>query len=372
MFYKKPISSASLTVLASIAAALSSMPAAAQSDVALYGVLDAGLFSTDIKSAGNSTKTTGLVSGGQAASRWGLRGTETISPNLKAKFEFESGINITNGSALNNGRAFGRSAWVALAGSWGEVRLGRQPNTTSDYFGNTTTSPFGNSFSQAGIGKSGFRAANAVRQDRVVKYISPQGQSFNFGASYSFNAKGDEQASSSNNTRAYSLAARYRSDLISIAATYDRVLPANSDTNAQNREPSAIQIGGNLHFKPVRIYAAWTTQKNGWVKQAEGAPTGSNSLGASGYFDGKVDAWLLGAQYTLNKQKIFGTFQYVDPSKKAFANGESVNVFSLGYTYDLSKRTSFYALASYFDGDLYTFQTQSHSRQLGAGVLHRF
>lgn len=368
-FYLRLTTSQSL--IAGIAAMAWCVPSIAQSNIVMYGLVDNGLLNVSIKNNGQTVTTTGLVSGGLTASRWGLRGTEVLSSGLKANFEYEGGININNGTLMNQDRAFGRASWVGLAGDWGEVRMGRQYSVTTDYFV-FNISPFGNSFNQAGIGRSGFRASDVIYQDRLVKYLSPQIQGFEFGTSYSFNSRGDEQASRSDNTRAYSVSGLYQNDLLKLIATYDRVLPSREDPNANGRKPSAIQVGAVAHFQPVRLYAAWTTQRDGWIKLSEGAADGDNSLGSAGYFDGKVDAWLLGAQYTQDKHKVFGTIQYVNPSQQAFANANAVNVFNLGYTYELSKRTLLYAMGSYFDGDLYTFRPDSHTRRYGGGLLHRF
>ena len=343
---------------------------AAWANVTLYGVADVGLFSTQQKIAGVQERTTGLVSGGQAASRWGLRGTEDLGNGLQAKFQFEGGINATTGEVLNQNRHFGRSAWLGIGGRLGDLQLGRQTTSSSDFFA-PAASPFGNAFSQAGIGKSGFRASNTVFQDRVVKYISPRFQGFDLGASYSFNTRGEQQQRSEN-TQSTSVSLRYQGDKTTLVATYDRVSPANSDPNAHGHRPSAIQLGGNHLLGAVHIYAGWSQQKDGWIKSSDGAATGSNHLGQSGYFDGSVDAWLLGAKLTTQRHQWFGTLQYVDPERKAFPAGEAVHVFNAGYTYDFSKRTNFYVVASYFDGDLYGFERDSHSRQFGFGLRHRF
>lgn len=357
--------------LVSMTAILCTSPAIAQSNIALYGLIGNGLFNTSTKTNGVRGSTTGLISGGFTSPRWGVRGTETLTSDLKVKFEYQGAININEGSYLNEGRAFGLGAWVGLAGDWGELRMGRQYSSTTDYFV-MDASPFANSFTQAGVGRSGFRAADVVFQDNLIKYISPQLKGFEFSTSYSFNSRGDEQPSKNDNTRAYSLSGLYQNKIFKLISTYDRVLPSREDAYANGRRPSAIQLSVVAHFQPVRLYAAWTTQRNGWIKLSEGAASGDNSLGEAGYFDGKVNAWLLGAQYTLKKHKIFGTFQYVDPDQKAFTNAKAINVINLGYTYDLSKRTQLYAMGSFFDGQMYTFRPDSYSRRFGGGIIYRF
>lgn len=352
-----------------IVSALACAAAQAESSVTLYGVADAGIAHTSKKTAGVKTNTTGLVSGGQGASRLGFRGTEDISPNLKVNFVLETGINLADGSTLN-GRHFGRAAWLGLQGQWGEVRAGRQTLPSSEWFA-STASPFGDAFSHAGIGKSGFRSANTVRNDRVLKYHSPKFGPVDVAAAYSFNSKGTEQERR-DNLRVYSLAARLQTSGLTLVGTYDRVTPADTDANAQGRKPSALQVGGNYQWNATQLYAAWARQKDGWVKGSDGAASGSNSISASDYFDGHVDAYLVGAKYTQGAHALFGAYHYNSPSKKAFANGHSVSVYNVGYTYNLSKRTQFYGVLSYHDGDLYGFQANSNTKETVIGISHKF
>ena len=63
---------------------------------------------------------------GSEASKWGLKGTEDLGGGLRATYQLESGFSATDGSLSSGGRAFGRYSTVGLAGSWGEVKLGRQ------------------------------------------------------------------------------------------------------------------------------------------------------------------------------------------------------------------------------------------------------
>jgi predicted porin len=102
----------------------------AQSTVTLYGIVDSGLLYTS-KSLGqggvNAGHTFALVDGGNAGSRFGMKGAEDLGGGLKAIFDLESGISVANGGLANsNGNFFGRQAWVGLQGSFGTVQAGVQ------------------------------------------------------------------------------------------------------------------------------------------------------------------------------------------------------------------------------------------------------
>jgi predicted porin len=111
--------------LAAVALGALAGPAAAQSSVTLWGIADAWVGQTNTKGAG----TVRLVdSGGAQASRWGLRGHEDLGGGLVAKFNLEQGISLDSGTVSNvsaSAVGFNRNAFVALAGRFGEVRMGR-------------------------------------------------------------------------------------------------------------------------------------------------------------------------------------------------------------------------------------------------------
>lgn len=357
-------------VSAMAAASLLSVPAHATS-VTLYGIVDAGIFTEKTKINGVSTDTvTGMRSGGQSGSRWGLRGSEDLGNGLRLNFQLESGFNLNNGAQGNNGRLFGRAAWAGLSGDFGDVRFGRQQTVAVSFFG--SISPFGTGWSDAALGKSGFRASDTPRFDNSIAYFSPKFSGFQVAAGYSFNTRGSS-APSDDSTRAFSLAGRYDQGPIYVALTYDQLDPSDVDPNANGRKPKAIQLGASYDFDVVKLAVAWSQQKDGWIKSAEGAATlPNNDLGSSAYFDGKVNAYLLGASAPLGPGKLRGAFQYVKPDSSAFPGGESVKVYSVGYDYPLSKRTDLYAVASFRDGDLYNFRPDSRRHQIGAGIRHRF
>jgi predicted porin len=96
--------------------------ASAQSNVTLYGLADVGIGMADTDEPGSSN-TVNVFSGVQSSSRFGVRGSEDLGGGLKAMFNIEAGVDFDIGSASS--QFWGRRAVVGLAGSFGEVRLGR-------------------------------------------------------------------------------------------------------------------------------------------------------------------------------------------------------------------------------------------------------
>lgn len=112
-------------------AGLAASAAHAQSSVTLYGVLDEGISYTS-NVGGHSVWS--ISSGNINGSRWGLRGSEELGSGFKAIFTLENGYNISNGTLGQNGRLFGRQAFVGLSSSqYGSVTMGRQYDGVVDY-----------------------------------------------------------------------------------------------------------------------------------------------------------------------------------------------------------------------------------------------
>lgn len=115
--------------LIALAAVAVSGAAMAQSSVTLYGIADVVIH----KDNDVSTK---MSSGGVSTSRWGIKGSEDLGGGLSANFNFEQGIDLTNGSLKGNG--FDRQAWVGFSGGFGEIKLGKMWNAYDDIVGATS------------------------------------------------------------------------------------------------------------------------------------------------------------------------------------------------------------------------------------------
>jgi predicted porin len=107
--------------------------AQAQSSVTFYGVVDGGLLYTNKTLNAATSKNGGgqfsmIDSGsGPSPSELGVKGVEDLGAGLKAEFDLESGISVANGGYNDsNGNIFGREAWVALDGNYGQFKVGLQ------------------------------------------------------------------------------------------------------------------------------------------------------------------------------------------------------------------------------------------------------
>ncbi len=367
--------------------------AQAETSVTLYGIIDTGIGYN--KASGSYTNAAGarvdldgsrigMINGVQNGSRWGLRGSEDLGDGLRAVFQLESGFDSGNGRSAQGGRLFGRQATVGLASdSWGQLDFGRQTNIASKYFG--SIDPFGAGFGQANIG-TGMSAANTQRYDNMVMYQTPSFSGFQFGVGYSFSADDNKTAQTgfrtANNTRAITTGLRYVNGPLNVAFAYDQLNRANQGkTGSQDTTPRSYLIGGSYDFEVVKLALAYNRTQNGWFagpgsngNSVISGITGANGDSLTNIFadDFKANSYLVGLSAPIGgASNIFGSWQRVDPSNDKLTGDDSnMNIYSLGYTYDLSKRTNLYAYGSYSTN--YAFLNDVKSTAVGVGVRHRF
>ncbi|KOF52639.1 MULTISPECIES: porin [unclassified Achromobacter] len=351
--------------------------AQAETSVTLYGVIDTGIGYNKIKGDGYDGSKLGMINGIQAGSRWGLRGSEDLGDGLRAVFKLESGFDSGNGGRGQSGRLFGRQATIGFANdAWGSLEFGRQATVGSNYLADID--PFYTSYTQANLGL-GFSAANTMRWDNMVMYRTPNVNGFELGVGYSFNADdtiGDQSGfGTADNTRGITAGLRYLRGPLNVTLTYDQLNGSNRASIDHSATPRQYAVGLSYDFEVVKLAAAYGRTTDGWFV-GQDLPSGtpySDQFGSSRFVDGfRANAYMLGATLPIGGgSSLFASWQRVDPNNADLTGGdETMNVWSLGYTYDLSKRTNLYAYGSY--GKDYAFIDGLKSTALGVGIRHTF
>lgn len=362
--------------------------AQAETSVTLYGILDGGIGYQQIK--GNTSRLsartgdtdakftkTGMINGVQSGNRWGVKGAEDLGNGLRAVFQLESGFDLGRGTHAQNDRLFGRQATLGLASdAWGQFDLGRQTNIASKYFG--AIDPFGLGFGQANAGVS-FTSANTVRYDNMVMYQTPNFSGFQFGVGYSFNVDGaqsfKESGTDDSNKRAITTGLRYANGPIAVTATYDTFKQKATVAEPDDVTVKSWLLGGSYDFEIVKASLAYGQTRNGYF---QGNSFGGDSAFTTPAFiaeDGlKINSYLVGLSAPLGNGRIMASWQMADPKNapdgSAGEEWEKQQVYSLGYTYGLSKRTNLYAIGSYAKHA--NFLPDAKSTLLGVGIRHQF
>ena len=315
----------SLIALAVLAASGAAM---AQSSVTLFGIVDTGVGYID--NGGNEVAGStagqnkyGMTTSGNATSRLGFRGVEDLGGGLKAGFWLEGQIDGDDGNAA--GFNFKRRSTLSLMGGFGEVRLGR--DMTPGYSKFISYDLFG----QVGMGQflgwsSKLYGADVggVRADNMLSYYTPNFGGFTAGVSYGF---GEDTASSKTNRYVGGYVA-FDNGPISVALAMDKNNGNLPTTPAVNGDRTQVSLGGSYDFGMLKASAL--------VQQVEFEPTvGTGKV--------KVDNWALGLSAPVGPGTVkaqYASYDLKDSSNEA-------QQLSVGYVYDLSKRTAVYGTVSF-------------------------
>ena len=351
----------------------------AATSVTLYGMVDAGIAYQRASGTwnGESYKATkfGLVSGGQSQSRWGITGVEDLGDGWSAVFQIENGFDLQNGQASQAGRLFGRQATVGLKSDvLGTLEFGRQANIASKY-GNPIVDPFNAGYTQSAAGTS-FSSMNTTRYDNMALYRSPDMGGFQFGLGYSFAVDGTQSwkidGHPTDDGKAVTTGLSYKHGPFSAFASYDQV-----KFDASSVTVKEWIVGGAYDFDVAKISAAFGKTQDGWFA---GRNFGTLSTGTFVMAEGlDVNSYLVALAIPAGNGQISASWQMADPRSGATAStgvgfvGDDLSkqqVYSLGYMYNLSKRTNFYVYGSYARHAL--FQEDLDATVLSMGIRHRF
>ena len=328
----------------------------AQSAVTLYGIIDAGLmYTNNVSKSGSSGPLFQATSGNINGSRFGFRGAEDLGGGLKAVFVLENGFNVQSGKLGQDGREFGRQAYVGLASSqYGAITLGRQYDSLVDFVAplSGTAGTFGDTGFAHPFDNDNLN--HSVRMSNAVKYMSTDYAGFKFGTLYAFS-----NSTNFSQNRAYSFGASYSYGPLNAAAGYLQTNGSNSSTNTggaiDTAESTANGTGGfqvgsnrtrifggavNYGFGPALVGFVYTHSQY----------VGSNAFGlVNGTM--RFDNYELNGKYGLTSALSLGIADtYTDghlSGATAFGADPKFNQINAQVVYSFSKRTDVYAEAMY-------------------------
>lgn len=300
-----------LAVLASISAT-----ANAQSTVTVYGIVDTGI--VKITNANSSGQTlTGLESGALSTSRLGFKGSEDLGGGLKASFLLESELKADTGA--NDGVLFKRGSWVQLSqNDIGSITLGRQ--NRFDYTVINSIDPFHGS-NIGGFIPVAYKGSRPTLTDRIDNAVTLQTAKFS-GLSFAYQRELGEQAGDTKSGSTDTYNADYTNGKLRLSATsvksYGTTAPIAQDE------------------KSTHLFASYDF---GFANPVLGH---IDSQAASGAVKVKVNMLGVSVPVTTGHKVVVGYYDIKNSNKVATdANGK---VYAMNYIYELSKRTSLYAL----------------------------
>lgn len=266
------------------------------------------------------------------ASRLGFKGIEDLGGGLKAEFFLEHRFNIDTGTTATP--FWAGDSYVGLMGAFGGVKLGRLTSAayyaTADYI----------SYHNHDTGTS---------EDKLYTYL---GQNANSIAYTTPNLGGlTAEASISagegvRNNRVLGLALNYSLGALGLGFGYEQ---NNGDKDTQFAIRANYEIGALL--------------LGGYFQRSE-----DKGVGALG----KRDAYRASAMYTMGASEFHANYGSADDWSRV--RNSDATQFTVGYNYNLSKRTKLYGFYTTVDNGAVSYFGFANRKasSLAAGVRHNF
>lgn len=386
--------------LLAIAAAGAFVGAAqAQSSVTVYGIADAGYNVTNRMIAGTSTQTQGAGSGQLSTSRLGFRGTEDLGGGRSAIFTVELGLTLTSSTlsgssnTANNATLDNRQSFVGLSDkTLGTLKIGRQYSLAHEVIGGSDAG-----YANGIIGANTYVGANSgsswtatpitpnssysIRLSEAINYESPRlyGVQLKVQTAQNKSNSGVTQANAQgytgfglnyNGIKNLNIAASRSMNMVNTTATTATNVGFALLTNTAaviNLKQTETAVGANYDFGVANVFANYMqTEISG---QVGGVNLSNNFKRTANNFGVRVPVRpgiTVFGSYGGGSQNAFGTIAANLGSSQFNFRG-----FQVGSVYDLSKRTSLYAIYGKQSGDLSTTTTFS-ANATAAGIRHVF
>jgi predicted porin len=370
--------------------------ASAQSSVTLFGIVDATIQRVDNGAGGAVTR---LHNSGESSSRLGFRGTEDLGGGMSAQFWLEAGVNNDDGqgqaTSANNqflapvspaangtvaatgvrpgqqGLTFNRRATVALAGGFGEIRLGR--DYTPQFWNLTVFDPYGTvgvGTNQLlnGIGNTaGIVIPTAVRASNTIGYFLPGNLGGFYGQIQAYRGENASTAANSSDGNGYGFRLGYSAGPVNVAVASGRTTYAlNAVAGAPRGDTRQSNLAGSWNFGVATLIAQFS-------KDSMKSPTGT--------FDGR--GWMLATTVPVGAGLIKASLAQYTTDVPGAALDPRARKLALGYVHNLSKRTAIYttfakvsnnstSAASVFTGAAAAGTLGSSSNGYDLGIRHSF
>lgn len=327
----QPLTATARAVLLAGACLAPALPAAAQSSLSLYGLVDVsvGRFQNP-----GADALGGVVSGNMTTSYYGMKGSEDLGGGLTASFALEGFMRSDTGASgrFNGDTYWARSSWVGLSSpKLGALNFGR--NTTSLFVNTLLFNAFGDSFGFSPSIRHTFTSGTVTGDtgwSDSIRYSSPR-----FGG---FSATAHGALGEANGGRNLGFSALYFGGPLALGAAWQSVAKGDTVDNTK-----AWQLGGSYVLGDVKLFAQVGSVDN------EATDNGWDITG-------------LGTSVKFGAGSLLAQWGRLNPEA-----GATRTTFSLGYDHFLSKRTDLYAV--YMNDRLEGLST---GNTYAVGIRHRF
>jgi predicted porin len=371
--------------------------AQAQSSVTVYGLVDAGVGSSNITSGANGANTTkqnfigGLSSangtGQESGSRLGFRGTEDVGGGTRVGFTMEVGINLSNATsstvtpAANDGTQGNtamfnntRQAFASLGNTkLGELRIGTQDSLAKNLLG--FYDPTKEAITTGAT--SLYQQGTIVRYGQAATYQAPTMAGVTVRAQYAgdgstYGNVGSTQTPTTNNV--WSVSAKFDKGPLSVGAVYEaRLAPYVAAGTANSAAALLPNLAANVSYSSINQVGVAAEYNLGVIKPM------------ISYYNQKWNSPVATAQGSINGIQLGATAPVTSTVSlvASYVTGKITNNSSDLYNtsgmqaqvnYALSKRSRLYGIYGQTNWNSQRTATTADVKvqQYGLGLLHTF
>lgn len=337
-------------IIALAVAGLMSGAAFAQSNVTIYGAVDATFENVKANgaTAGNASDFASRNRVQANSNFIGFKGVEDLGGGLKAVWQFENGLNADNGAA---GAWNNRDSYIGLASNYGTLVLGNVTGPTRAMGAkmdiNTAATGIGANTALLGKlgGTMGENGAGAFDQriNNAIAYISPNFSGFTGVIGYSAGnlangllgreASAADGADGLNGNTAWTLGVNYDNGPFYVAYAYTEVNATNSGAAAADGLIVGVEKAKNHRLAGMYKFGNMGHVGLLWDKTIA-------DLGAAGAGSLKQSVWYLSGRFNVTPNGgIIGQYGHAGDVSGNGALDQSAKHWMIGYEHSLSKRT---------------------------------
>lgn len=337
-------------------------------NVMIYGSIDTGI--QVLHKKGGDTNVT-MESGQSWGSRFGILATEDLAEGYQVIANLQNGYAADSGTILYNtdrDRFFSRESTLSLKTPYGQFGMGRM-GTLSGSVGTYSmwagwADPLGTAYLDAGIQGTMYGLG---RTDNTIVYQTPVYAGWQAGLMYSFDgmaldsSRDYDSESTGHTNRLVNAAVTYFGSQFSMQAAVETVLwENNSKFNAEMKNSTDVGLSFQYdvnwakfwltgqYMKNVNMLGAHSVNADIVRTDSSKGLVNDSGKGITGYavaIAAKVPLW--GGNWYTQLQFFDGEYDYSNTQHELEMKRY---VASLGYVYNLSKKTWVYTMASYSVG----------------------
>lgn len=324
-----------------VAAALAA-PLAAQADTILYGSARVSVDYNDEDPAD------GFWDVANNSSRLGVLGSEELGGGLSAIYQYEFGVDVTEGGNLEGNRP----KFVGLKGNFGQISLGTQETPYYHVAGivdvfNTdkslgSTAFLGGSFNGFKLNPTNDRDlgdGSLFRLENSVYYTTPDFNGFSAEAMLVMNGAANDGQGYSDSIDLWNLSAKYSNGPFFAGISY---IQLDGDSNVLLGDGITVDLDLNQWvlglgysggpFSVGFIYEQGTINEFGLLGTAR-------FDGVRLFGDNDATNWYLTGEYRFGNNTIRAAYGQLDTKLDIAGYDNTINNYLVGYQYDFSKRT---------------------------------